>query len=153
MLFALYGYCKRYKLENVDLKKINSFPLYHISVRDSCVSQNKSNVTMKYACFQSLFFSERFILIIFLPGHIHVAGDRAIAHAKTALKLKNLFYPSDIPSEMSTIKRISCKFTNQEDIFCPAFTGWKPLLEKCFLKMPANFTSNFIFEFYEGKCE
>lgn len=110
-LFSFYGYCTTYKLEKVMLKKIKSL-LYHISMRDKCVVQNKSNVTKKYACFQSLIFYQRAIIIFLLPGHSHMAADIAITHAKTPLKLKNLFHRSDSVNVISTAKRISSKFIN-----------------------------------------
>lgn len=107
-------------IQHTNLRRLCSrdkqFPLHHISVGDNCVVHNKSNAKMKYACFQLLLFRER-VILIFLFFHRHIAADRAIAHAKRALKLQNLFHSNDVASKMSTVKRISFKFISHKILF------------------------------------
>ena len=136
---------------NACIERGEILPDYFISVRDNCVGQNKSNVTMKYACLQSILFYKRVLLLFLLPGHIHMAADRAVALAKNSLKLKNLYSPQGVVSAMNNVKGIDCEFIDHRSSVRPVWGSWQPFLNKFFKNTPNNFTSNCVFEFCDGK--
>jgi len=52
---------------------------------------------------------------------------------------------------MNTVKNLRASFINHNDVFRPSYTGWTEFLNKYIQDMPALFTSNYVFEFYDGK--
>ena len=54
-------------------------PEVYVSIRDNCIGQNKSNVTMLFDCWLSLSFYKRVMLVFLLPGHSHMIADRVVA--------------------------------------------------------------------------
>jgi len=57
-------------------------PKYFISIRDNCVGQNKSNITLNFECFLAMTFYKRILLIYLIPGHSHMVTDRVVSWAK-----------------------------------------------------------------------
>ena len=125
-------------------------PKVFISIRDNCVGQNKSNVTLKLECFLSLSFYEKVLIIYLLPGHSHMIADRVVAWAKKSLTVLNLYCPIDIIDQMNTVKGMKAKFINHEVATRPCYTGWEALFNKYLKNLPAGFTSNYVYEFSNG---
>eukprot|EP01038_Epipyxis_sp_PR26KG_P018208 gene18208-25613_t len=71
-------------------------PKVFISIRDNCVGQNKSNVTLKLECFLSMSFYERVLIIYLIPGHSHMLPDRVVSWVKKFLAQRNLYSPQCI---------------------------------------------------------
>lgn len=123
-------------------------PRHFISIRDNCVCQNKSNITLKFECFLSMTFYERVLLIFLIPGHSHMVADRIVSWVKRSLHVQNLFSPQQIIDCMNTVKGVHASFIDHRDADRPSYTGWAPLLDKYIKTLPTSFTQNYIFEFF-----
>lgn len=126
-------------------------PRHFISIRDKCVGQNKSNITLKFECFLSMSFYERVLLIFLIPGHSHMVADRIVSWVKRSLNVQNLYAPHQIIDRMNTVKGVKASFIDHRESDRPGYTGWAPLLDKHIKTLPTSFTQNYIFEFFEGK--
>ena len=97
-------------------------------------------------------FYERVMIIYLNPVHLHMLPDRVIAWVNQLLKNKNIFIPNDIVKEMNSVKSVKANFIRHDDKRRPCFTGWSTFLNKHYQAFPQGFTSNYVFEFHEGKC-
>ena len=93
----------KYHLESYQrcLREGRTQPELYISIRDNCVGQNKSNVTLQFDSFMAQSFYERVMVIYLIPGHSHMLPDRVVAWAKRALYKKNIYLPYDIVKEIN----------------------------------------------------
>ena len=128
-------------------------PEAFISIRDNCVGQNKSHITMQFDCFLSLSFYKRVLLIYLIPDHSHMVADRVVAWVKQSLKGKNIYIPDDIVKSINKVENVSPQFLSHGNNNQHCFTGFQTVLGKYMNKMPHGFTGNYLFEFYEGKVE
>eukprot|EP00899_Mesostigma_viride_P008149 jgi/Mesvir1/17335/Mv07730-RA.1 len=80
-----------------------------------------------------------------------MVADRVVAWARRSLATYNLHLPSEIVKRMAAVKGLRPQFIDHNDLRRPAFSGWKRLLDKYIKDLPAGFTSNYVFEFYDGK--
>jgi hypothetical protein len=71
-------------------------PEVYISIRDNCVGQNKSNVTMMFDCWMAMSLYKRVMIIFLIPGHSHMIADRVVAWAKASLRNKDIFVPEGL---------------------------------------------------------
>jgi hypothetical protein len=126
-------------------------PEYFVSIRDNCVGQNKSNVTLKLASYLSLSFYKRVLIVYLIPGHSHMIADRVVAWAKRAISGNNLYVPGEITNKMNGVKSIRASHIQHSDPRRPCYTGWKPVLDKYLRDFPPLFTQFYVFEFYDGK--
>jgi len=126
-------------------------PKYSIRIRDNCVGQNKSNAVLKLECFLSMSFYERVLVIYLIPGHSHMLPDRVVSWVKKTLNIRNVYSPEEIIDCMETVRGVAPTFLDHRDPNRAAYTGWAPLLDKYIKNLPALFTKNYIFEFYNGK--
>lgn len=126
-------------------------PSYFVSIRDNCVGQNKSNATLKLACFLSMSFYKKVLIVYLIPGHSHMIADRVVAWAKRSLGVENLYVPTQIVNKMNSVKGIKATFLDHSSSTRPAYTGFKAMLDKYIKDLPPLFTSNYVFEFTEGK--
>eukprot|EP00899_Mesostigma_viride_P026626 jgi/Mesvir1/7148/Mv02508-RA.1 len=115
------------------------------------VGQNKSNTTLKLECLLSLLLYKRVLIIYFIPGHSHMIADQVVSWAKRSLATQNLYLPSEIIERMKAVKGLQPHVIDHEDAQRPAFSGFKPFLDKYFKDLPPRFTQNYVFEFYDGK--
>ena len=125
-------------------------PTCFISVRDNCVGQNKSNVTMMFDCWLSLCFYERVLVLYLIPGHSHMMADRVVAWVKGAIQHKDLFVPSELVNAINEVKGITADFLSHSDPERECWKEWGKFLGKYLKKMPAGFTHNYVFEFHQG---
>ena len=74
----------KYHIENAERCAYKGWaqPEVHISIRDNCVGQNKSNATMQFDCFMAMFFYKRVIIIYLIPGHSYMIADRVVIWVK-----------------------------------------------------------------------
>lgn len=123
-------------------------PKMLICVRDNCVGQNKSNVTMMFDCMLSLLLYERVACFYLLPGHSHMRPDQVISLCKRSLLKKDLFLPEQVCEAMSMVKNMNPQVITDDDAI---FRAWDVLLKKYMTPLPTGFTSNYMFEFHRGK--
>ena len=130
-------------------EKRNS-PHVYISIRDNCVGQNKSNVTMQFDCWMSLSFYKRVMIIFLIPGHSHMVADRVVAWVKRSLNHKDLYVPNEIKNCMNKVKSVKAEFISHNNDTRPCFTKFSEFLGQHLKKMPSGFTSNYVFEFFNS---
>ena len=126
-------------------------PHVYISIRDNCVGQNKSNVTLQFDLFMSMSFYERVMVIYLIPGHSHMIADRVVAWVKRSINRVKIYTPDDLLKTINKTKSIDAEFISHEDSRRPCYTGWTNFLSKYFTNFPTGFTSNYVFEFNNGK--
>ena len=126
-------------------------PKVFIAIRDNCVGQNKSNITLKLKSFFAMSFYEKVLIIYLIPGHSHMIADRVVAWAKKALSHLNLYSPQDIVERMNAVKGMKANFIDHEVVTRPCYNGWEQLFNRHLKNLPANFTSNYVFEFSNGR--
>ena len=56
-------------------------------------------------------------------GHSHLINDVTVAHAKTAIKKKNIFHPSEVVELMNSVDGISAEFVDHTKENCYFKTG------------------------------
>ena len=114
---ALCSLRLKYHVESFQrcLREGRQQPELYISIRDNCVGQNKSNVTLQFDCLMSLSFYKRVMIIYLIPGHSHMLPDRVVAWAKRSLYHKNLYHPDDIVKEINNVKSVSAEFIAHKD--------------------------------------
>ena len=127
----------------------NQLEIY-ISIRDKCVGQNKSNVTLQFDWIMSLSFYKIVMVIYLIPGHSHMLPDRVMAWVKISLYRKNLYHPDDIVKEINNVKIVSAEFISHTDKRRPCYTGWEWFLSRYLTQLPAGFTSNYVFLINKG---
>ena len=81
-------------------------PCLYISVRDNCVGQNKSNDTLLFDCWLSMWLYKQVMIIYFIPGHSHIITNCVVTWLKGALHGKNIFNPTDLVNEINKVKLI-----------------------------------------------
>ena len=114
---------KQFVLENKDC-----LPSAECKVLDNCVGQNKSNTTHKFSMLMSLLlFKEGVTDIYFRVGHSHNQSDMKTAHAKKALRKKNLYTPQAIVKEVNQVKGLVGQLLETRD---GIFQDWKGFLDK-----------------------
>ena len=89
-------------------------------------------------------------------GHSHLCNDVIYGHAKTALKNRDVFHPSEVAELMNSVRGISAEFIDHNNQACYFKSGWDNLLDTYFTdldssKIQLGYTSCHIFEFYRGK--
>ena len=99
-------------------------PEVYLAIRDNCVGQNKSNVTIHFDCWLSLSFYKRVLIVYLIPGHSHMMSDRVVAWAKQGLENKNLFVPKEIVEAMNGVKGIDAQFIEYLDRLRESWEGW-----------------------------
>ena len=149
---ALCSLRMKYHIENAQrcVLEGRAQPDAYISIRDNCVGQNKSNVTMQFDCFMAMSFYKRVMIIYLIPGHSHMIADRVVAWVKRSLTRKDIFIPCQLLKAVDGVKSVDATFIDHESSSRPCFEQWDTFLGKYLSKMPAGFTSNYVFEFFEG---
>ena len=136
-----------------NLMKIHqdSPPTISVSILDNCVGQNKSQRMMKFYCLLSVCFYNEVAALFLISGHSHMLPDRAAAHAKRALKLKNVWHPKQLVKLVNEVKNLHAEFLDHGAPRPPFFIGWDSLLDKYFVDLPGGYTDKFFFEFKKGQ--
>ena len=62
---------------------------------DNCVGQNKSQLVMRFFAFLSMTLFKFVRIIYLIPGHSHMATDRAVHYAKQAIRGHNVYHPTE----------------------------------------------------------
>jgi hypothetical protein len=117
-------------------------PSVHISARDNCVGQNKSNITCKFDCLMSMLFYNTVLAINYLPGHSHMVCNRVTSHVKATMKRSNLFTPMEFVTSMNDVSKVTATFLDHRRPDRLVLDGWKDLLDKYISDMPNGFTKN-----------
>ena len=78
-----------FKLEKYLTSRTPS-PKSYIAVMDNCCGQNKSKTVMMFFQLLSILFYENIALNYLLPGHSHMAADRAVSWVRTSLGKNNI---------------------------------------------------------------
>jgi hypothetical protein len=94
-------------------------PSVFVGLYDNCSAQNKSNPTMKLACYLSLSFYEKVLLLYFIPGHTHMVCDRVVGWCKRSIKGKDIFNPTALVDNIGQVKGVKCTY-----IFFQALLEW-----------------------------
>ena len=105
---------------------------------------------MKFYALMSILFSDEVAALFLISGHSHMLPDRATAHAKCALKLKNVWHPKELVKLVFGVKNLQAEFLDHNAPNPPFFIGWEAVLDKYFVDLPGGYTSNFFFEFKKG---
>ena len=131
---------------HLNMQQQSNPPKMLITVRDNCVGQNKSQVTMMMDCLLSMLFYDRVATFYLVPGHSHMRCDQVIGLCKRSLNKKDLFLPEQVRDAMADVKNMDPEIVDQEVFRC-----WDPLLKKYFKPLPTGYTANYVFEFVGGK--
>ena len=67
------------------------------------MGQNKSQTVMKFFASLSVCFYEKVVCLYLKSGHSHMLPDRATAHAKNAIKNRNIYHTKDLVAFVNTV--------------------------------------------------
>lgn len=123
-----------------------------VNARDNCVGQNKSHLTMMFSCLLSITLFQRVVLIFYKTGHSHMMADRVVAWCRNATRGVNLYDADEMMEAWNRVNSVDAEFISHSDPNRPFFVQWEAVLSKYLKKLPSGFTSNYYFEFFEGKC-
>jgi hypothetical protein len=100
------------------------------------VGQNKSQGMMKFYALMSILFYDEVAALFLISGHSHMLPDRATAHAKRALNLKNVWDSKELVKLVNGMKILQAEFLDHNAPNPSFFIGWDAVLDKYFVDLP-----------------